>query len=306
MRRSTGDLMARPWTSLGTQLSWHSWELLIHRIHPEPLQLQREMSELGFQVGRSWLSHPLARSAARARRSKGAALSGFLSFPWPVPDLALPLCCDCRPQARRDWSRPPGRKGRIPHRDRYAPTPQRQGGNWHGHGSGARTVPAWRDGSWALPGFCGEQHLPQERGTDAGRSALSPGSLRGGGAEVGMGSGPRWLSACVPPQGSEHRRRRRRQQPNLVSRPLWHPFPSRELLPLSLAPCQPRGCWLYPRVPADRAVPAAGAGVLPGVGGIPGVAPGVGIGGVPGVGGEAMRGLCPGVWGGSPSLIPSP
>lgn len=107
------------WIRLGTQLSWHYWELLIHRICPGTLQLQAGMFELGSQVGRSWLWHPLACCGAGGRRSKGAAPSVPLSFPWVVPDLALPLCCDCRPQARRDRSRPPGRKGRIPHRDRY-------------------------------------------------------------------------------------------------------------------------------------------------------------------------------------------
>lgn len=92
-----------------------------------------------------------------------------------------------------------------------------------------------------------------------------------------------------------------------------HPSPQQGApSPRSLPPCQPRQCWLCPRVPvsrtADRAVPAAGAGVLPGVGGIPGVAPGVGVGvgGVPGVGGEVVRGPCPGPRGGSPSLTHSP
>lgn len=80
----------RLWTSLGTQLSWHPWELLIH---PEPLQLQTGMFEVGSQVGSSWLWHtPPRSSGARGKRSKGAAPSVSLSLPWLVPDLALPLC----------------------------------------------------------------------------------------------------------------------------------------------------------------------------------------------------------------------
>lgn len=151
---------------------------------------------------------------------------------------------------------------------------------------------------WGLQGQPGgEQHLPQDRGTDAGRSARSPGSLWGGGADVEMVLGAQWLSARVPPQGSEHRRQQQRQQRNLVSRPLWHKYhPSPQQGAAPSPPSPARECWLCPRVPASLTVlsPAAGAGVLPGVGGIPGVAPGVGVGGVPGVGGEAMRGLCPG------------
>lgn len=69
---------------------------------------------------------------------------------------------------------------------------------------------------------------------------------------------------------------------------------------LAVSPCPRGGRWV------TVLSPAAGAGVLPGVGGIPGVAPGVGVGGVPGVGGEAMRGLCPRARGGSPPLIPHP
>lgn len=128
-----------------------------------------------------------------------------------------------------------------------------------------------------------------------------------------MALGPQWLSARVPPQGSEHRPQQRRQQRNSVSRPPWHKhthLPSRELPPLAPSlPASPAsaGCVPVSRT-ADRAVPAAGAGVLPGVGGIPGVAPGVGVGvgGVPGVGGEVVRGPCPGPRGGSPSLTHSP
>lgn len=94
---------------------------------------------------------------ARGKRSKGAAPSVSLSLLWLVPDLALPLCCDCRPQGRRDRSRPPGRKGRIPHWDRYTPTLQAQGGHWHGHGRGPHTLsPCWSlRGCWALPGCLG-------------------------------------------------------------------------------------------------------------------------------------------------------
>ncbi|NXQ08150.1 ELN protein, partial [Vidua macroura] len=58
----------------------------------------------------------------------------------------------------------------------------------------------------------------------------------------------------------------------------------------------PTGTGVGAQAAAAKAAAKLGAGVLPGVGGIPGVAPGVGIGGVPGVGGAV-----PGV-GGVPGL----
>lgn len=184
-RGSLGDLVPCPWwpwTSLGaTQLSRHPWKLLTHRTRPEPLQLQTGMFKPGSQVGRSWLWHSPAASGARGRRSKGAAPSVSLSFPWPVPDLALTLCCDCRPQARRDRSRHPGRKGRIPHRDRYAPTPQPRRGNWHGHGRGPRTLSP----CWPLDGVLGTARLSGDRSDSLEGSSTS--HRRGGQMLAGVG-----------------------------------------------------------------------------------------------------------------------
>uniref|UniRef100_A0A8C5NIM1 Elastin n=1 Tax=Junco hyemalis TaxID=40217 RepID=A0A8C5NIM1_JUNHY len=216
--------------------------------------------------------------------------------------------------AGRDRSRPPGRKGRIPHRDRYTEPRSPGVGSGTAMAGELHPVPLLAlDGCWALPGClrpagtAGPGAAPPA-GT-AGPGAAPPAGTAGPGCPVsrvpvGAAQGP-CPSAGVGAQAAAAKAAAKLGESSSVAQtPPMSPAGSCSLSPLP--PSQPRGAGCVPVSLLTVLSPAAGAGVLPGVGGIPGVAPGVGIGGVPGVGGEAMRGLCPGARGGSPSLIPHP